>query len=298
MTEAIQSLQEKHDVTEAQYTMEPRLQGELWWIASYPKSGNSWIRLFFDAYLNGPGWGLNDGSLDIMDDRNKEIIEMAAPVPATRLSMPHWQMAQQAAFLHLLYITDRPHLYIKTHSAHGFVNSIPLIPDSITGRALIVIRDPRDLCVSFAKHMSISIDDMIMLLNHGQWSNGSPKNGYHHTGTWSDFHASWLSPKPYPILPIKFEHLKTNPDKHFRTILEFFDHPIDEERLAFAIDQTNIQNLRKMEEKVPFVEHQDVHGGHFFRKGQVGEYKEVLTSAQISKIEEDHREIMTHMGYL
>ena len=134
------------------------------WLASYPKSGNSWIRMFLLAYVHGTDWKTNYKFL-IYDDKMPELYTALSKKPLSELSTSEI-LGLRGETLKAIIQYNRPKVpFVKTHCANVIVSGSTMIPPELTDRAIVVVRDPRDICVSFAAWSGDTLDDMVFIMS-------------------------------------------------------------------------------------------------------------------------------------
>jgi hypothetical protein len=273
---------------------------KIYWLASYPKSGNTWVRMFMNCFATRFPIKLNSAYQFITSDLRPEIFQMMQPRPLSEMSFREQFMYHQGALLNLLKLANTKHIYVKTHNAKAIIDGVHLIPPAISAKAVYIIRDPRDVVISSAKHFKQTIDEAITHMANPDRAGKANFNLYHLFMSWSSHVESWGSKnKSIDTLFIRYEDLLTNPIEAFKKIIEQFDlEDIDdfEQRFEFALEQSNFSNLQKAEKEGGFVE--KAGGDLFFRVGQSGQWKTVLTGKQIKLIEEQHKQVMEHYGYI
>ena len=274
------------------------------WLASYPKSGNTWVRFFLKSYLSSPGKNLSLKS-DINDNfyiKNFPSIKLLDEMKIDYLKLPNivknWLPMQD--FINLNNKTN----FLKTHNAMCTINNYPFTNINNTLGAIYIVRDPRDIAVSYADFLQISqekvVDNMISS-QHGEYPEVKGKS-FHLTisGTWSDHYNSWKNYKGKKIIIIKYEDLISKSYETFSKIIKYLSNidkiVFDEKKIKFSIEQTNFQNLRKLEEKEGFSEKGK--GNFFFRKGKIGSWKEELSNDLVKIIEKKFKKEMLELGYL
>ena len=134
------------------------------WIASYPKSGNTWVRCFLQAYLTGK-LDINDLNLT-MGDSSPFDYQGCSVAPLGALSSYEAAWYRPAALFNMC--VRHKGLILKTHNANVKVNGISLIPEFMTHSAVYVVRDPRAVCLSHSKHMGIDVEKSIYSMNNAQ----------------------------------------------------------------------------------------------------------------------------------
>jgi aryl sulfotransferase len=191
---------------------------------------------------------------------------------------------------------------LKTHHANVDIDGIPLIPPRLTKQAVYLVRDPRDVAVSYTRHSGGTIDKTIAVMAN---NNHAPSRGnglVDYCLSWSSHVHSWMNCK-FPVKMVRYEEMITDKHDAFRKIMIGLGYrDVDEERLQFAIDQTSLANLRRLEEKEGFRESK--HDTFFGQPDassddveRIGQWKDILTTEQVEKIESDHGKIMVKLGY-
>ena len=133
------------------------------WIASYPKSGNTWVRCFLDAYFLGE-LDINELLCSIADDRaDKQQIGDGSDIVKLPVDIQHLTKPMGMLRIVRKYVQDgeKIPLFVKTHTANLLANGIELLPECLTKATIHIIRDPRDVLPSFANHMGCDIDQGI-----------------------------------------------------------------------------------------------------------------------------------------
>jgi hypothetical protein len=268
------------------------------WLASYPKSGNTWVRMFLEAYATKCEPDLNSAYRFVTSDLRSELFQMMMPRPVTELTLLEQFMYHAGAMLNLIKLSGIKDAYVKTHNAKAIVDGYQLIPPQISGKSIYIMRDPRDVVISMSEHFSKDIDESIKDLADTTRAGRTVAFGLHHMFMdWSSHVRSWgKENKNVPTLLIKYEDMLKKPVNAFRVILEQFDIEYEEQRFDFAFKETVFEKLQKKEGVTGFIE--KAGGDRFFRVGKAGQWKTVLSKSQIDQIESDHKEVMKTYGYL
>ena len=273
---------------------------KIWWIASYPKSGNTWLRMFLDSYVTGFPVDFYNAYKYVIGDLEKNTYQLTCARPLQQLNAYEQYMYYPAVLLNLLALQRTRDLCIKTHNAKCVVEGYPVIPPKITGGAIYLIRDPRDVAISYSKHLGISINKTITLMNDPGTSGVQLDTSLMHIMlTWSDHVRSWtIKNKDVNHMVIKYEDMLENTEELFRKVLKFMCiGDLDEDRFRFGMEQSSLSHLQKLEDEKGFPEKGKAASGRFFRKGKAGQWKTVLTKQQIERIEDNHEEMMDAFGY-
>lgn len=274
--------------------------GNIVWLASYPKSGNTWLRAFIYNLVENP-------------DRPGSIARL--PAWFEEESKPRWyepyathgvanltfeELMDLRPQVHRDIADSRPRgtVFTKTHNMFGQVDGRPLHNLSVMAGAIYVIRNPLDVVLSVADHFGLSTDEAIAFMANEQ--TGTPTNeenvaGY--MGSWSTHVASWTV-QPHPaILVLRFEDLQDNPNKGFGAVAKMLGMDRDRERVRKAIRFSSFSELKKQELANGFVE-KSPNSRNFFRKGTRNQWAESLTDDQVARLVERHYDQMNRFGYV
>lgn len=276
------------------------------WIASYPKSGNTWTRnvlhnLLGFAQGEGPGKeeeqdinAMNEYTTwDFMGPDYEKILGKP-PLEATRE-----EIARARPQVQVMIADDSDGLLLlKTHHALVTDRGYPVINGAATSGAVYIVRNPLDVAISFSHHMNKSIDDAIEFMSQeGLETEITEKRVYEVYGSWSENVYSWTRKPNRAIYVMRYEDMLADPKKMFGGLARHLLIPVTEAQVDKAIELSSFKNLKKQEEEKGFRE-KPKHAKQFFRSGKSGEWRETLTQDQIKQIVHDHRKQMARFGYL
>ncbi len=268
------------------------------WISSYPKSGNTWVRLFLMAYADPGVFDINHRSTNYTQDTNPGIYQKVSPVDGEDLTETEVRLLRGAVLVWMVRRAPDKILYLKTHSSNIAVNDLAWIPPEYTDRALYIIRDPRDVVVSLADYMDLSIDSAINVManenqNLDKW--GTILNVP--LLSWSLHVQSWRRKLPYDTHALRYEDLIADPEQHFQFLINFFKQKFDRTRFNEAMNLTSFEALQRSESNTGF-DSSSLKQKNFFRSGKAGSWTDVLTDQQEAKIIRSHKTVMQECGYL
>lgn len=272
------------------------------WLASYPKSGNTWFRSFLTAFLNENEIDLNK-MVTVGIFSGKNYVENILDLNTDYLSRGQIEAYQRIAFSYLSE-TSKKQLFIKIHETYTFPKNegFPLIPEQPTQTAIYLVRNPLDVALSLSNHIGKStekaIDKYIVNPTGGFVSlKNSANNQFHQPlGTWSMHVESWLNKPSFPVHFMRYEDMKAKPFETFKAAIQAIGLNYSDEQIKFAINETEFEKLQKKEQEKGFKEKQ-IPASSFFFKGQVGRWKEELSDEQIEKIREINKPMMQKFGY-
>jgi hypothetical protein len=257
------------------------------WIASFPKSGNTWVRMFINAYITGH-LDINHQFLTT-SDISPGAYQSVSDLPIKTMSRYDILNYRHAALRNEVYRRLPEPVFFKTHNACRQIDDIWLIPKNFTQGAVYLVRDPRDIAPSWADHCKINLEKAIFQMSDPDFAL-CRDNMVHWASSWSNHVKSWMEPT-VPTLLVKYELLKDDPEKHFTNMLKHFEIDIDKKRIRKAIKMTEIEKLKEQEEKYDFREKRGKE--HFF-----GGNRQKLTEKHKARIEEDHGEVMKLLEYI
>lgn len=269
------------------------------WLASYPKSGNTWLRAFLANLFAGgdrpvrlndlPNYAYGDNNLLHYRDFTGRPLE----------SFTEEEVARLRPQIHAWIASARPHeVFVKTHNAVLKIHGSPLITPSATAGAIYVARNPLDVAVSFAHHYGMSLDKAVGALCNPQFALLPAENhATQYLGSWSHHVTSWLQAPGLKVHGLRFEDLVGNPKKAFATIVRFLGLPEDPAGLEKAIEFSSFKELVRQERESGFIEAQ-APDRPFFRAGKVGIWRDQLNDRQVQRLIETHGAIMRSLGYL
>jgi len=273
--------------------------GALIWLASYPKSGNTWLRSFLHNLLRNPSesFDINKLSAFTLGESQTHWFQMLDPSCAPAFEIDDVRRLRPLVHRKLME-TSPDSVFVKTHNALVIEGGLPLISQEVTAGAIYVVRDPRDVVISYSHHLGQSIDDTITLLESEEaWTPGNERTVYERLNSWSTHVHSWTHTPNPRLHVVRYEDLLTAPIKSFGGIATYLGLKPPRARLERAIKLSSFKVLQAQERRNGFIE-RSRHAETFFRKGEAGQWKTILTPAQIARIEAAHDVQMRRFHYL
>ncbi|MGC9270333.1 sulfotransferase domain-containing protein [Acidiphilium sp.] len=274
--------------------------GKLVWLASYPKSGNTWLRAFLHAYLS-------DARAPVPLDRLTELTTGESGAALYRRHDPRpahcYSVAEVMRLRPLVHRDimggDAARVFVKTHNAAIRVAGVPLMTPEVTDRAIYVLRDPRDVAISYSAHLGMALDAVIGLMaRDAAVSGGDDDKVLEFIGSWSRHVDSWTVAPPQKLLVLRYEDLLADPVDGFGDVVRFLGAAPDAGRLRRAIGFSDFAALSAQERACGFAERPAGARGAFFRAGVAGQWRTMLSAAQCRRIERDHAAPMRRFGYI
>ena len=276
------------------------------WLASYPKSGNTWVRSFLSAYYYS-----SDGKFTF------ELLKKIKQFPSKEFfdrkllsvdeASQNWLIAQKK-------IKDKKKIcFLKTHNVNGAFKGNSFTSSEFTAGAIYITRDPRNVLTSMMNHYSLNESDALKMINsiYRNLKDENDENNYasySFISSWSNNYNSWKISKNFNILLIKYEDLENDTYNTFSKIVNFTNNiikkekNIDENKFKLAIETTNFEVLQKKEEYEGFDEavYSTKEGKMkpFFNLGRKNNYKNLLKPETSKVIEGLFEKEMKELGYL
>ncbi|AZV56473.1 sulfotransferase domain-containing protein [Clostridium sp. AWRP] len=272
------------------------------WLASYPKSGNTWFRTFISNLLSKKEEIVTINQLKtdgIFSSR--EVLDNMIGVESSNLTFNEIDRLRPVVYKHLSENLKR-NLYIKVHDAYTYLeDGTPLI-GTINSKVIYIMRNPLDVAVSFANHSTKDLDTVIRNMGDKNFAFCDNRNKLGNQLkqkllTWSMHVESFEKAHQIPVHIVKYEDMKLEPIKIFKEAVKFIGLDYNEKQINEAILKSNFKKLKEDEEKNGFKE-KPSKVKSFFRRGEIGDWKNHLTEKQIKKLIEDHREVMIRFGYI
>ncbi|WP_138934795.1 sulfotransferase domain-containing protein [Roseovarius arcticus] len=257
------------------------------WIASYPKSGNTWMRSLLAHYFMPAGQAPDINNLRNFTtaDVRQDFYDAANGGAYNGTDLKAWMRVRPGA-LRLIAGSRPNHHFVKTHCQTIRLEGQDVIPPEVTSGGIYLIRNPFDLAPSFARHQSADIDTAIKRMCNPDTVMGTPTGIFDVLGRWDDHVHSWTSAPGLKRRVIRYEDLLVKPAREMRGLLEvFLGQKVDGAKLARAIKATAFDKMQKQEREHGFTEKPEGMA-NFFAKGQAGVWKDDLTPAQVGRIRE------------
>jgi hypothetical protein len=282
------------------------MSGNTVWLASYPKSGNTWFRAAYAAWHNRGPVDLEylsvDGAEGIASSR--ERFEQALGLVTSELTSSEVQRLRPLADDFADSLHDGPHL-TKIHDVlFAPSDGAPIVSVAATRAAIYIVRDPRDVALSFAHHLGMDVSLVVGHMTNNGFSLGNAgagTGGLHqlrqHLGSWSTHVTSWLDNTLFPVLPVRFEDCLRDPVATFVDAFRFAGFDVDAESMAEAVGHSSFERLAESEQAHGFTERPNG-SVRFFREGKAGSWRYELDPDLAERICRDHGAVMGRLGYL
>ena len=283
------------------------------WIASYPKSGNTWIRSLLSSYLFSDDGKFSFKLLNNIEQFSSKNLSLKL---SEKLNYQSRISKNWIPFQEIINKDKKIH-FLKTHNAICTINDNKFTDKSNTLAAIYVVRDPRNLITSLSYHYELSLDEAFSFLTNkkkiifpinveNKDKDINDPEDFNFLSDWSTHYQSWKNINFCPIKIIKYEDCMIDIKKVFVSTLDFlskfmeFKH--DKKKINNALTSTSFKNLSQMEKNEGFQESvtssKTSRKINFFNLGKKNNWRILLDKKLVKKIECRFKSEMSELGYL
>ena len=279
------------------------------WVASYPKSGNTWLRALLSSYFYSHDGNYNENLLKEIDQFpvRKYFEKFNYDKNIVADTTKFWIKAQD------IINSDNKIKFFKTHNVFGKVNNFDFTNTKNSIGAVYIVRDPRNVITSIKNHYEL--DDETAL----KWM--TDKNNYIYDiervkqvgygdfqfiSSWDLNYKSWKIQKKIPIKFIRYEDLTNQTYAVFLELVEFIykvtnnSEIIDKTKLKNALNSTTFEKLKRREKEYGFSEAVSFTSNEkakFFNLGPKNNWKEILNEDLEKQISELYKSDLEELSY-
>ena len=281
------------------------------WLASYPKSGNTWMRAIISALVYSEDGLFNLNLLKKIDQfpEKKYLKDFVEDFSDFNSIKRNWIIAQDKINL------DNNIKFFKTHQGKYTVGGDNFTNNENTKAVIYIVRDPRNVVTSISNHFTFTIEKSLkFMLSSSVIGN---KKSYEESlkdkesriltllGKWNDHYRSWTRKKSNFLL-IKYEDLILNPTAEIKKVSKFLKNylkfEITESKIQNIVNTTTFENLKKLENEDLFNEgvlnKKTNSKVDFFNMGPKNTWEEILDKKISQSIEDNFSTEMKELGYL
>ncbi len=280
------------------------------WLASYPKSGNTWVRSFISSILF-----TKDGDVDLSKLENipqfpvrSQFTNYIDNLQDVKKVYQNWSNVQN--YMNL----DNKIKFLKTHHVNCKIENFEFTDDDNSLGVIYIVRDPRNVACSVKNHFSLENYDEVknFLFREHNWLGVitdrkiKPLDNKIPTliSSWKTNYLSWKN-KTKNYLLIKYENLLENPYLEFGKISKYLENHLnvkfDEKKIKKAIETCSFKNLQQLETDGKFKEQtvdKQNKSVKFFHLGPENDWKKILDKNISKEIENKFKAEMEELGYL
>tara|TARA_Y100000389_G_scaffold131689_1_gene129100 strand:+ start:603 stop:1457 length:855 start_codon:yes stop_codon:yes gene_type:complete len=282
----------------------------IFWIASYPKSGNTWLRTLISSYYYTKDGIFDQGILKNIGQfpEKRHFVDFNYDLRNVTDTTRFWIKSQEKINI------DKKIRFFKTHNTFGKINGCDFTNKDNSAGCIYIVRDPRNVITSLENHYEMdqktSLKWMTNSKNYIYDVMNVQKDGYsdfQFISSWSMNYKSWEVQKKIPIKIIKYENLLNETYAVFKDIVEFINktlnikEEINKDKLKNSVNSTYFDKLKSEEKKNGFIEavpsKKNKKKIPFFNLGPDNNWKKILDKDQQSKLTKIFKEDLIKLGY-
>lgn len=277
------------------------------WLASYPKSGNTWIRALLSTYFYS-----TDGVFDFKT--MSKIYQFPSKVFFKDYKKNFSKLTDTAEF----WIDSQNKInkensfkLFKTHNALLDVNNFSFTNIKNTNGCIYIIRDPRNVITSVMNHYEHDYREALdwMLNDKGLLfqKEDDQFTSFQFLSSWSNHYKSWTNTRQFPVLIVRYEDLQNKPIDIFETMINFLikvgnlSTSFDKTKAKKCIETCQFENLKKKEKEEGFIESPlGQKSGKkliFFKLGKDNDWKKILPNSIKNEMNQIFKQDLKRWGY-
>ena len=279
------------------------------WIASYPKSGNTWLRALLSSYYFSTDGNFKQSLLSNIEQfpQKKYFNNFTYNPKIITDTSRYWIEAQEN-------INKNGKInFFKTHNILGAINNINFTNNKNTIGAVYIIRDPRNVITSLQNHYELSSNEALeFMLNEKKYIYDhhveNDFSDFQFISSWEKNYKSWKYQNEFPIKIVKYEDLTNDINSCFYEIIKFINQItnkndlIDEKKMKKSIHSTSFQKLKEIENSKGFLESVKSKKKNsqipFFNMGPKNDWKKILNEDLKVKINNIFEKNLEELSYL
>ena len=277
------------------------------WVASYPKSGNTWVRSIISSLVYTENGIFDFPSIKKIDQypQRRFLEYFTRDYNNIHEIKKHWITSQERINL------DTKIKFFKTHHLNCKIDNYPFTNKECTRATIYIVRDPRNLIDSISNHFSKSIEESkkflltSKILSPGKEIELRGGNVITYLGSWKEHYKFWTNDNEN-LLIIKYEDLVKNIhqeiDKIIAFLKNFIDFEVSDTKKENVIKSTYFEALKKIEDNGNFTENVFVKGKNekvrFFNKGPSNNWQKTLPTKIQKDLETELNNELKELGYL
>jgi hypothetical protein len=274
--------------------------GNIVWLASYPKSGNTWLRAFIHNLISDTGRPSELHQLTQFFESESRAARYAGHLdrPPSERAFDELVALRPKVQHEIANSVARGSVLTKTHNQLCHYEGTALHNMAITAAGIYVLRNPLDVVISVADHFGLSIDQAIdFMANPNTATESDDQSVGVFLGSWSHHVESWSATDNSQFLTVRYEDMLDKALLTFTQVAKLLGLDGDRAKIKQAIKFSSFKELQQQESRSGFGERSS-NSKSFFRQGKQHQWIQHLSEKQVVTIIDQHREMMIKFNYL
>ena len=277
------------------------------WIASYPKSGNTWLRALLTAYFYTEDGNFNFSLLSKIHQfpEKKFFKNYNKDLNSITDTAEFWIDAQKK-----INSSGNFRLF-KTHNAFLDVNNCSFTDIHNTSGCIYLLRDPRNVITSVKNHYENNYDEALNFMKNDKGMIHEKINdqfvNFQFLSSWKNHYKSWVNTSTFPVKVIKYEDIEKNPLETMKIVIDFinsvakFSNPFDKKKALKCVETTEFEKMKKLENEEGFKEapigQKTKKKKIFFNLGKKNNWEKIIPKEILLKMNVAFKEDLNKWGY-